>query len=84
MDLLEQLYQEVKSQVVWLTRSPGVSTAPNPSGNLVSVNVRDVAAAILLAAGCENLADQIAKRWRKEHGSEVIHGVFKVKWTGSG
>jgi hypothetical protein len=82
MDLFEQLYQEVKSQVVWLTRSPGSKTPNDPSGNFVSVNIRDVAAPILLAAGYENLADEVAKRWRKEHGSEVIHGVFKVKWVG--
>ena len=84
MDLFEQLYGEVKSQVAWLTRSPKSKTPPDPSVDFVSVNVRDVAAPILLAAGCENLADQIAKRWRKEHKSEVIHGVFRVKWVGKG
>jgi hypothetical protein len=83
MDLFEQLYGEVKSQVAWLTHPPRQETAPNPAGELVSVNVRNVAAPILLAEGCENLADQLARRWRKEHGSEIIHGVFKVKWAGS-
>jgi hypothetical protein len=84
MDLFEQLYQEVRSQVVWLTRSPRSNTRPTLASDLVSVNVRDIAAPILLAAGCENLADQLAKRWRKEHGSEIIRGVFRVKWTGKG
>jgi hypothetical protein len=82
MDLFEQLYQEVRSQVVWLTRSPRSGTQPTSASDVVSVNVRDVAAPILLAAGCENLADQLSKRWRKEHGSDIIQGVYKVKWSG--
>jgi hypothetical protein len=84
MDLFEQLYQEVKSRVVWLKRPPTITIPSNPSDQRVTVNVRDVAAPILLAAGCENLVDQLAKRWRKEFGSEVIHGVHKVKWAGQG
>jgi hypothetical protein len=84
MDLFEQLYQEVKSRAVWLKRPPTATTLANPADQRVTVNVRDVAAPILLAAGCENLIDQLAKRWRKEFGSEVIQGVSKVKWAGQG